>query len=209
MFIYRRLATLLATLPMVLIAVAWEYLPIRLPMHFAANGQPDRFASRYEWYGHLLGTLLMLLGVRALVLKVVNNKLGNERQPALQLVTAGFVASFMSLLILQGLYNHPLYAQWQSVLVAVLASSFMYFIVPANEPLPSAKSRPLTPDQPNPLGPSLQPLSRLIGIRVNLLAALLAGLARPQDRWSIIIMANALALLSVAMLWLIKQRQAT
>jgi hypothetical protein len=210
-FIYRLLTTFLTGLPMLLTAVAWEHLPVRLPLHFTGNGQADRFGSRFEWYGQLLGTLIMLVIVRALVLRAVRRRLGkgHAQWPVLHLITAGFVASFMALLILQGLYNQPLFAQWQPVLVSLLASSFIYFVVPLNEPLPNAQIHQSVLNQPKSISQRLHPLSRLIGVRVNLLAALLMVVVRPQDRWSIAIMANVLAFLSVVILGLVKQRHST
>ena len=194
-----------------LVAVAWERLPVRLPMHFDAYAQPDRFGSRLEWYGQLLGTLIMLIVVRALILRAAAGKLGKRQTqaPALYLVTAGFVASFIALLILQGLYKRPLFTQWQPLLVALIASSFIYFVVPVNKPVSNSRIQPSTLNQPKPISQRLHPLARLIGIRVNLLAALLMVVARSQDRWSIAIMANGLALLSVVIVFLIKQRQST
>ncbi|MBC3789357.1 hypothetical protein FHK02_5945 [Spirosoma sp. LMG 31448] len=208
-FIYRLLTTFLTCLPMLLIAVSWEFLPVRLPLHFTRYGLPDRFGNRYEWYGQLLGTLLLLVIVRALILRTVSNKLdkGQAQGPALYLITAGFVASFNALLILQGLYIRPLFAQWQPLLVALLASSFVYFAVPLSEPISGSKIRLSTLSQPQPISQWLHPLSRLIGIRVNLLAALLMVAVKPQDRWSIALMANVLAFLAIVILGLVKQRR--
>lgn len=194
---YRLLSVLLLSLPVVSVTLFWDRLPVRLPMHFNNEGQPDRFGNRQELLGMLLLTLFILNSIRAVLLIVVSKQPGIQpmQRLALYLLTAGFIAGTLSLLILQGLYQSPLYVYWLPVLFFLFGSSFIYFAVPPDLPTtlkdPAISSLPIA--QRIETLQRIHTMSRLVVLRVNLLAVVLMIFADVKDRWSIGVLANLLA----------------
>ena len=194
---YRLISVLLLSLPLVSVTLVWDQLPARIPMHFNSDRQPDRFGSRQEWMGMLLGILFLSSIIRAVVLRIA----GSQRniQPAqgriLYLLTAGFVAVTLALHILQGLYQSPVYADWLPALFFLSGATFNYLAFPQPEPkqekesaFPNARlTKRLSTLQ------HMNQLSRLVVFRANLVAVLLMVFANHGDRWSIGIWANVLA----------------
>lgn len=206
----RLLSVLLLSLPLVSVVLAWDQLPVRIPLHFNSDRQPDQFGSRQEWLSGLLSTLFLLSIIRAVVLKIVGSQrnLQPAQRRAIYLLTAGFVAGTLSLLILEGLYQAPLYADWLPVLFFLAGCTFIYFAVPPVLPA-SVKDPELLNSRIAKRLAALQhtyKLSRLVVFRANLVAVLLMVFANHSDRWSIGILANVLAYIFLLILTAVMNR---
>ncbi len=207
---YRLLSVLITGLPLVWVALAWDELPDRIPLHFNNDRQPDQFGNREQWLGVLLRTLFLLSIIRVVILKTVGSP--QNMQPAqrrtLDLLTAGFAAGTLLLLTLQGLRQAPIYTDWLPVLFFLSGCAFIYFAVPPV--LPTRIKDSATPNVP--LAKRLATvqhmykLSRLVVFRVNLIAVILMAFASHSDRWSIGILANALAYLFLLILTTVVNR---
>lgn len=207
---HRLISVLLLSLPLVSVVLAWDRLPDRLPMHFDQNRQPDYFGSRQEWFGMLLLTLFLLNSIRAIVLRIAGNQpnMQPSQHLALYLLTAGFTAATLLLLILQGLRQSPVYADWLPVLVCLSGCSFLYYAIPPVLPMqvkdPAIQNSRLTKRLATLQ--HIQRLSRLVVFRANLVAVLLMVFANPADRWSIGILANVLAFVFLIILTAVMNR---
>lgn len=145
----------------------------------------------------LLSTLFLLSIIRVVVLRIAGRQRNMQpaQRRALYLLTAGFVTGILSLLILQGLHQSPLYADWLPVLLFLSGCIFIYFAVPPALPTPVKDPELLNSRAAKRLA-TLQNtyrLSRLVVFRANLMAVLLMVFANHSDRWSIGILANVLA----------------
>ncbi len=199
-FSYRVISVLLLSLPLLLVVLFWDRLPVQLPIHFGPDRQPDHFSKRQEWFVMLLVLLFFLNMVRAVILRFVGRQrnLTPKQYLSLYLLTAGFVAGTLSLVILQSLYQSPVYADWLPVLFFLSGSGFIYFAVPpvlAELPETLKEQAAFNGQMARRLAAlqRLHALSRLVVIRANLLVVVLMFFANRSDRWTMGILANVLA----------------
>lgn len=173
-------------------------------MHFDQDRQPDYFGSRQEWFGMLLLTLFLLNSIRAIVLRVAGNQptMQPSQLVALYLLTAGFIAATLLLLILQGLRQSPVYTDWLPVLFFLSGCSFLYYAIPPVLPMQVKDPVILNLRLSKRLATlqHIQKLSRLVVFRANLVAVLLMVFTNHSDRWAIGILANVLAFVFLVIL---------
>ncbi len=192
---YQWLGNFITYLPMLYVALIWDQMPARVPVHFTETGQADQFSARDSW----LWTLLLMFGlfisfrssVLSLLLKRVD--LPRPRQIILQLLTASFVACVLLIYILQSILSAPIYTDYLPVLLSFFGAVILYF-TDTKPRVPMEKSSSSAPaDTRTQILQYLQTVSLLVTVRVNLLAGLIMLFAQSADRWMIGILANLLA----------------
>ncbi len=189
-------------LPILVILYIWDRLPDRLPMHFDEDGQADQFGTRQQWLTSLLGSLFLLSLLRMVFMYWVRRQehLPTRQRIILYLFTAGFMTGASLLLIGQGVWGMSLYQEWMPVLFFLFGSGFVYYSVPPDLPVeqkePHLFNLPLAKQLAN--RQRMHTLSRLVTVRVNLLAVLIMLFVSGQDRWSVGILANLLACVGLA-----------
>ena len=199
-------------LPLLCVSWLWDRLPTRLPVHFTDDGLPDRFASRQEWFSGLLNVLFVLVLIRSVAFALLSNRfgIGDSRVTRIYLLSAAVVGSSLGLIILRAIYPAFVCGDWLPVLLALVGAAGIYFTVPANLSVggetTKETARPIGSPQQIVDVQHLHSLSRLVVIRVNLLAAVLMVFARSGDRWSIGIMANLLAFIALLVIGIFRRQ---
>ncbi|WP_240543835.1 DUF1648 domain-containing protein [Spirosoma foliorum] len=200
--IYQILSATLIVLPILVLLGNWERLPDQLPIHFDQFGQADQFGTRYQWLTGISWSILVLSTIRIVFLNLISRQpgIGRSQLVKLYLSTAVLMMGASILLIGQGIWQKPLYQEWLPILFFLFGSSFIYYGVPAELP-----TEPFKPKQANQLlvqqlaiRQRVHSLTRLVTIRVNLLAGLVMFFVRWQDRWSVGILANLLVYVFIA-----------
>ncbi len=104
------------------------------------------------------------------------------------------------LLIGQGIWQKPMYHEWLPILFFLFGSSFVYYGVPAELPIepPKPNQTNQSLDRVSSIRQRMHSLTRLLTIRVNILAVLIMLFVRGQDRWSVGILANLLVYVFIA-----------
>lgn len=121
--IVRAAYALLAILPLVAFLVTLPFLPDTLPVHFGANGQPDRFGSK----GEFAFLPLAIIGFAVLMWFIVKASTGRSEQPA-RTMSTGLIMLLGALLIFDVLTGWVLGSsmpQFQSVFAGGDLTSFM------------------------------------------------------------------------------------
>lgn len=206
--IYRLLSTLLLCLPLLYISWLWDRLPTRLPVHFADDGLPDRYASRQEWFSGLLNVMFALVLIRGVLIALLSRQFDVQggRFARIYMLSAAFVGSILGLIVLRTIHGSSLYTDLLPVLMALFGAAGVYFTVPTVLPTADETTKPtLTPPQLTALQ-HMHTLSRSTVIRVNLLAGLLMLFARSEDRWTIGIMANLLAFVALFAIGIVRRQ---
>lgn len=174
-------------------------------MHFTDQGLPDRFGSRQQWLGMVVSTTLLLVMVVWGLLSFLPNgiKLHARRRKAVFLISALFIGSTSTLLILKTV--HPSFATsgLLPVLITLFGSGLVYATVPSFLPHSDRTATSKRPPAQQQALQHLYRLSRSVVVRVNALAAPVMLLAQPSQRWSIAIGANGLAFLGLTLLGLV------
>ena len=198
---HKLLSTLMLCLPLLCVSWLWDRLPTRLPVHFTDDGLPDRFASRQEWFSGLLNVLFVLVLIRSVAFALLSNRFGDSQVVRVYLLSAAVVGISLGSIILRALYPALVYGDWLPVLLAFFGAAGVYFTVPTDLSIggetTKETARPIRSPQQIADFHYLYSLSRLVFIRVNLLAAVLMVFTRSGDRWSIGIMANLLAFIAL------------
>ncbi|WP_080054252.1 DUF1648 domain-containing protein [Spirosoma aerolatum] len=192
----------LTGLPILAIALVWNRLPDRLPLHFDEHGQADQFGTRQQWLTNLVWSLFLLNLLRRFFMYWANRQqnLRAKQRVILCLLTAGFLTGVSFLLIAQGVWGVSLYQQWTPVLFFLLGSGLVYYSVPPDLPLEQKEPHFVNLTLVRQLAnrQRMHMLSRLVTVRVNLLAVLIMVFVPGQDRWSVGILANLLAVVGLA-----------
>lgn len=207
--IHQLLSTLMLCLPLLCISWLWDRLPDRLPIHFGNDGQPDRFASRQQWFNGLLHMMFIYVLIRGVVIALLSKRfdIQGARFVRVYLLSAAFVGSILGLFVLRAVYASSVYTDFLPVLTALVGAGGVYFTVRADLPTPDKTARPALPPRQLADLQYMNTLSRLTFIRVNLLAALLMLFAQSGDRWTIGIMANLMAFVALFSMGVILRRQ--
>lgn len=187
-------------LPILVVLFSWNKLPNRLPLHFDEHGQVDEFGTRQQWMTRLAWAVLLLSFLRTVFLRLVGRQanLRNTQHVMVYFLTSGFMAGGILLLIGQGVWGISLYREWMPVLFFLFGSGFVFYGVPPDLPAVAEREQPLVNfplTQPLSNQQRIHMLSRLVTVRVNLLAVLVMLFVNGQDRWSVGFLANLLAYL--------------
>lgn len=209
---YRLLGVLLLSLPLLSVVLVYDRLPTRLPVHFDSNDLPDKYSTRKEWFNLLILTLFFLNVLRSLLIRAVEVR---RRTPlpnmvALYILTAVSVSAIVSLRIFEGILGRPIYADWLPVLAFLSGAVFLYVSVPTEIPLMNRLPEKITPALQRRIDQlqHIHMVSRLVVVRVNVLAAVLMVFVSRDDRWQLGLMANMLAYLSLFLMTPLMRRQA-
>ncbi|MBO0948510.1 DUF1648 domain-containing protein [Fibrella forsythiae] len=209
---YRLLGVLLLSLPLLSVVLVYDRLPTRLPIHFSNNGLPDKYGTKREWFVLLIITLFFLNVLRSLLIRAVEirRKTPLPNMVALYILTAVSVSAIISLRIFEGVLGRPIYADWLPVLVFLSGAVFMYVSVPTELSIMSQLPEKMTPSLQRRVDQlqHIHMVSRLVVVRVNVLAAVLMVFVSPGDRWQLGLMANMLAYLSLFLMTSVMRRQA-
>ncbi len=193
--LYRLMSSLMLGGPLLWVWGQWHQLPTRLPVHFGPDHQPDRFASRPEWLSMLLSVLFILVLLRSGALALLGKRMSLREQDAryirIYLLSAAFVGCLLGLLIARTVYRT---SDYLPVLLALFGAAGVYQTIPDPLSRPHEGAKPAPENRPTVALGLLHSLSRLVVIRVNLLAAALMVFARSEQRWTIGVTANLLAL---------------
>lgn len=200
---YQLVSSALIVLPILVILFSWNRLPNQVPLHFDEQGQVDEFGTRQQWMTRFFWAVLLFSFIRIVFLHLVGrqaNLLARQRV-LLYLLTSGFMAGGTLLLIGQGFWGISLYREWMPVLFFLFGSGFVYYGVPPDLPAapeikPPLLNRALAQQLEN--RQRIHTVSRLVTVRVNLLAVLLMLFVSGKDRWSVGILANLLAYVYLA-----------
>lgn len=199
---FQLISSALIGAPVLAVLFSLSWLPNRIPLHFDEDGKADQFGTQQEWMTSLLWSILLLNCMRLLFLRLVNREanLLDLQRVNLYLLSAVLVACASSLLIGQGIWGVSLYREWLPVLFFLFGSVFIYYGVPPDLPtIPQNKSLPDLPLVRQLANRQrIHTLTRLVTIRVNLLAVVLMLFVRGQDRWSVGILANLLVYIYLA-----------
>lgn len=206
--IHKLLSTLMLCLPLLYISWLWDRLPTRLPVHFADDGLPDRFASRQEWFSDLLNVMFVLVLIRSVMIALIGRYFDVQggRFARIYMLSAAFVGSILGLLVLRTVYGSSLYTDLLPVLMALFGAAGVFFTVPVNLPAASDTAKPTLPPSQLVALQYMHSLSRSTVIRVNLLAALVMLFARSEDRWTIGLMANGLAFVALFAIGIVRRQ---
>lgn len=208
---YRLLSVMLLSLPLVSVALVYDRLPLRLPVHFDADDQPDLFNNRSQWMSRLIITMFLLNIGRSVLMRVVERQRTCQRAQleALYLLTAVSVAGIVSLLALEGGLGKPLFADWFPVWFFLSGSGVLYVSVSPHLPVSLLNTDQLTPPQLRRLAAMQQfrSLSHWIVVRVNLAAAVLMLFVGRHDRWQLGLLANLLAYSALMILAEVNRRR--
>ncbi|MFD1143126.1 DUF1648 domain-containing protein [Larkinella insperata] len=199
---YIVISLLIVCLPLLAVGLLWEHLPLRLPLHFTNQGRPDRFGDRVQWLGMLASTTLFLAVIFRVMIHFLPHRLVLHplRIGAVYMLSAVFIASLTLLLILKTLFVTPVFADLTPVLLTLYGSGLVYFSLPSFLPLTDETvSRRLSLGRLQALQ-KIYRLSRSVLVRVNAVIAVVMILARPDDRWTLLFLANLLALVML-LLW--------
>ena len=183
-------------------ALVWDHLPAKLPVHFNEAGQADQFASRQTWMWTLLNMFILLVIFRMSVVSISGKRptLSNFRRIGIPLITAVFVASILMADILQTTLESPIFSNYLPFILTLFCAGGIYFAVSPTLVLDETnQSAPIPPRRLIALQ-HINTLSRYIMIRANLIAAFMMLLASSSDRWMIGISANLLGFSGLAFL---------
>ncbi len=196
---YRLFSTMLLCLPLVSVALLWEHLPERLPVHFDVEGQPDRFAPRQEWFNNLTSIMFVLVLIRTIAIGLLSKRweVQETRFIRTYILSAALVSSALELIVFEAVYQSPLSTDFLPVLMALFGAGFVYWTIPPQLPATNEPPEQSHSSQRVAAVQQMHILSRLVVVRVNLLAALLMLVARSHDRWTIGIAANVLAFIAL------------
>lgn len=183
-------------------ALIWDNLPAKLPVHFDEAGQADQFVARQTWMWTLLNMLILLVVFRMSVISILAKRpsLSNSRRMGIHLVTAAFVASILMADILQTTLGSPIYSAYLPMLMTLFCAGGIYFAVSPTLVLDETNKTVTIPPRRLAALQHIHALSRLIMVRANLIAAFIMLLARSNDRWMIGILANLLGFAGLAFL---------
>lgn len=190
--VYSFISSALIVLPFLVLLINWERLPDQLPLHFDPSGQADQLGTREQWLTSISWPILSLGAIRIIFLQLISRQsdLSHSRLVSLYLSTAVLLAGAVLLLIGQGIWKKPLYQEWLPMLFYLFGSCFVYYGVSPN--LSATDSNEKQDSRSFAIRERVHSLTRLVTIRVNILAVLIMWFAQVQDRWLVGILANLL-----------------
>ncbi len=189
-------------LPILTLFFAWNRLPDQLPLHFDEYGQADQLSNRQQWLTNVCWSVFFLSLLRAGFIYWVRHQqnLRAKQRVILYLLSAGIMTGASLLLIGQGIWGQSLYQQWTPVLFFLFGSGIVFYSIPPDLPVelndPHVSNLPLASQLA--FRQRMHTLSRLVTMRVNLLAVVIMLFVSGQDRWSVGILANLLAFAGLA-----------
>jgi hypothetical protein len=200
--LYQFVSLALIGLPLLVLVAYQERLPDRLPLHFDEFGQTDQLVPRQQWINKIISSTLLLNFLRIVFMSLLSRqpKLGQPQLMKLHLSTAVLTAGAGCWPVGQGIYQKPLYQEWLPILFFLFGSSFVYYGVPPVLPVPplTVAKNTLPTARQLLVRQQIHALTRLVTIRVNLLAVLVMVFVRGQDRWPVGFMANLLVYVFMA-----------
>ena len=206
---YKLLSTILLCLPILCVSLLLDCLPARIPVHFTDDGQPDSFASRQVLFNLLIYAMFILLFIRMGVVVLLSRRFDIQASYFVRvyLLSAALTGSVPGLFVLWAVYPSPSFFDFLPVVVALFGAGGVYFTTSADLPTSDKTMNSALPPRQTAILQQLHSLSRLVMVRVNVLAALLMLFARSGDRWAIGIWANLLAFIALFILAGIYSRQ--
>ncbi|MVM35466.1 hypothetical protein GO755_35925 [Spirosoma sp. HMF4905] len=201
---YKIYSLLIVGIPLLGVWLVWDYLPGRFPIYLNDNDKPDHFVSRQEWLRMLLSVLFILGLIRSVVLALLSKRINEQdvRFTRIYLLSAAFISSILGLFTMKTVYHS---SDFLPVLLVLFGAAGVYLTVATNRPSDDQTVNSSLVRQRNESLSQMHTLSRLALIRVNLLAALVMLFARSEDRWTIGITANLLALAALSVMEVIRR----
>lgn len=199
---YAFLGNLIVYLPVLYMALIWDHLPAKLPVHFNEASQADQFVTWQTWMWMLLNMLILLVIFRMSIISILSKRpsLANSQRVGIHLLTAAFVASILMADILQTTIGAPIYSDYLPVILTFFCAGGLYFAVSSTLELNETNQLVTIPPRRLAALQHIHVLSRYIMVRANLIAAIIMLLARSSDRWMIGILANLLGFAGLALL---------